>query len=208
RSGSAIRLTHGPQSRSPDLRSRAAGRCRPRQGACRWRSRSPAARRRGGLAQSVNGAAARRSLAPRSGPGRRAAGSCDQRSPGKVEEGQEEGARREGDRQPENDLDQSAHPARGLAEGESQARADDDDDCDDLGNRTLDAVEDLSQRLFPGHVRAGRQGELRPKQERDGECRKLGEGGVRPRWNSIDQLLSPWITVRMPWELSPTGWTT
>src|SRR5439155_15116527 len=83
-------------------------------------------------------------------------GSCYQRSPGEIEEGQEEGARRKRDREPEHDLDQSAHSARGLAKGEREARADDDDNRDDLGDRTLDAVEDLGQRLFPGHVRARR----------------------------------------------------
>src|SRR5947209_13970187 len=100
----------------------------------------------------MSGGAIWQSPAPRLDPGKRAAGSCYQRSPGEIEEGQEEGARRKRDREPEHDLDQSAHSARGLAKCEREARADDDDDDnrDDLGDRTLDAVEDLAQRLFPG----------------------------------------------------------
>jgi len=108
------------------------------------------------------------------GPGKASGGLIYQRSPGEIEEGQEEGARGEGDREPENDLDQSAHPARGLPKREREARADDDDDRDDLGHRTLDAIEDLGQRLFPGHVRAGREGEPGPQQERNSKCRKAG----------------------------------
>ena len=64
----------------------------------------------------------------------------DQRSAAELEEGQEEARRGEGDRQAEDDLDQPAKAARGLAEGERQAGDDDDDHRDDLGDRALDRI--------------------------------------------------------------------
>ena len=73
----------------------------------------------------------------------------------------------EGDRQAEDDLDQPPEAAGGLAEGERQAGDDDDDHRDDLGDRTLDRIQDLLERLLPRHVGAGGMG-------RRGEC---GEDG-------------------------------
>ena len=46
-------------------------------------------------------------------------------------------------------------PPDGLAEGEGQAGDDDDDDRDDLGDRPLDRIQDLVERLLPRHVGAG-----------------------------------------------------
>src|SRR5215467_5059665 len=102
----------------------------------------------------MTGAMAPQSPGRRSGPGRRAARSCNQRSTGEIEEGEEEGARRERDREPENNLDQSAHAAGSLTKRERKARANDNDDRKNLGHGALDAVEDLRQRLLPRHVRA------------------------------------------------------
>src|SRR3546814_2135867 len=75
----------------------------------------------------------------------------DERPAAEGEEGEEKARRREGDRQAEDDLDQPAESARGIAEGKAQAGDDDADHRDDLGDRTLDALEDRLERRFPGH---------------------------------------------------------
>ena len=72
----------------------------------------------------------------------------------------------------EDDLDQPAEAAGGFAEGERQACGDDDDHRDYLGDRTLDRIQDLGQRLLPRHVGAGGIGRRRGENEE-------GEGGRR-----------------------------
>ena len=71
-----------------------------------------------------------------------------------------------GDGQAEHDLDEPAEAARRIAEGERQAGDDDDDYREDLRDRPFDRLQDLVERLLPGHVRAG------------GICRG---GGKKPR---------------------------
>src|SRR3546814_8495821 len=68
-------------------------------------------------------------------------------------EAEKEGTGCEGDRQTENDLDEAPEAARRLAERERQAGHDNDDDRDDLGDRALDGLQDLLQRLLPRHSR-------------------------------------------------------
>ena len=76
----------------------------------------------------------------------------DQRSTAEREERQEEARCGKGDRQAEDDLDQPAEAAGGLAEGERQAGDDDDDHRDDLGDGALNRFQDLlsgcSQGMF------------------------------------------------------------
>src|ERR1700730_4453962 len=74
------------------------------------------------------------------------------------EERQEEGTCRERDRQAEYDLDQPPKPSRGVAKRQRQTGDDDDDDSQDLGDGTLDGLQDLIERLLPGHVRTGSPG--------------------------------------------------
>src|SRR3546814_19768563 len=74
--------------------------------------------------------------------------SCDQRPAAEAKEAEKEGTGREGDRQTENDLDEAPEAARRLAERERQAGHDNDDDRDDLGDRALDGLQDLLQRLL------------------------------------------------------------
>src|SRR5260370_13293379 len=69
------------------------------------------------------------------------------------EERQEEGAGRKRDRQAEHDLDQSAEATGGVAECERETGHDDDDHGENLGDRTLDRLQDLVERLLPGPVR-------------------------------------------------------
>src|SRR3546814_1427063 len=80
------------------------------------------------------------------------------------------------DLQAEDDLDQPAETARGITEGKAQAGDDDDDHRDDLGDRTLDALEDRLERRFPGHRRAARMG--RDGDDHRDEDRGRGEDGV------------------------------
>mgnify|MGYP001335287270 CR=1 FL=1 len=61
----------------------------------------------------------------------------------------------EGDRKPEHDLDEAAKAAGGVAECERQAGRDDDDNGDDLGDRTFNRLENFLKRLFPRHRRTG-----------------------------------------------------
>lgn len=79
----------------------------------------------------------------------------DQRSAAKAEEGEEEAGGGEGDRQTEDDLDQLAEAARRLAKCQGEARHDDAEDRDDLGDRPLDRVEDVLEGRFPGHTGTG-----------------------------------------------------
>src|SRR3546814_14730927 len=83
--------------------------------------------------------------------------SCNQCPAAEGEEGQEKGAGREGDRQTEDDLNEAPESARRLAEREGQAGHDNDNDRDDLGDRALNGFENLLQRFFPRHHRAGGQ---------------------------------------------------
>src|SRR3546814_19553780 len=76
------------------------------------------------------------------------------------------------DLQAEDDLDQPAESARGIAEGKAQAGDDDDDHRDDLGDRTLDALEDRLERRFPGHCRAARMGRNSGEHRDDARGRK------------------------------------
>src|SRR3546814_2202111 len=62
---------------------------------------------------------------------------------------------REGDLQTEDDLNEAPESARRLAEREGQAGHDNDNDRDDLGDRALNGFENLLQRFFPRHPRAG-----------------------------------------------------
>src|SRR3546814_15428860 len=107
-----------------------------KRGLLRARSQGCAARRRAGSARRAGGGPARRN------PECRPPVPSDERPAAEGEEGEEKARRREGDRQAEDDLDQPAESARGIAEGKAQAGDDDDDHRDDLGDRTLDALED------------------------------------------------------------------
>src|SRR3546814_18437267 len=55
----------------------------------------------------------------------------------------------------ENNLNQAAKPARGLAKGKREAGRDDDDHGDDLRHWSLYRFQHLLQRLLPGHAGAG-----------------------------------------------------
>src|SRR3546814_1572463 len=75
---------------------------------------------------------------------------------GEREERQEERGRGERDGQAEDDLDQLAEAAAGIAEGQRQAGGNDDDDRDDARHRPLDGFEDGGQRPFPGDRKSTR----------------------------------------------------
>ena len=94
-----------------------------------------------------------------------------------AEESQEEAGRGEGDRQPEHDLDQLAKAAAGVAEGQREARGDDDDHRDDPRHRPLDGFEHRLQRRLPGHVRAGRV-----RGQRDDQQQRRCGGDVQKRF--------------------------
>ena len=61
-------------------------------------------------------------------------------------------------------------PPDEFAEGEGQARDDDDDHGYDFGDRSLDRIQDLLQRLLPRHVGAGRVSGCR-REHAERECR-------------------------------------
>ena len=103
----------------------------------------------------------------------------DERSAAEREERQEEARGGEGDREAEDDLDQAAEAAGGLAEGQRQAGDDDDDHGDDLGDRPLDRFQDLVERLLPRHVRAGRAGGAAQERARQGPSRDDSDGRRR-----------------------------
>ena len=93
----------------------------------------------------------------------------------------------EGDREAEDDLDQPAKSARGVAERQRQAGDDDDDHRDDLGDRAFDRLQDLIERLLPRHVGAGGPGGgTGERGDADGgnrcEMATDGEGG----WERVD----------------------
>src|SRR3546814_3970248 len=58
--------------------------------------------------------------------------SCHERPAAEAEEGKEEGRSGKSDGKAENDLNQAAKPARGLAKGKREAGRDDDDHGDEL----------------------------------------------------------------------------
>src|SRR3546814_5106398 len=66
-----------------------------------------------------------------------------------------EGRSGKSDGKAENDLNQAAKPARGLAKGKREAGRDDDDHGDDLRHWSLYRFQHLLQRLLPGHAGAG-----------------------------------------------------
>ena len=66
-------------------------------------------------------------------------------------------------------------PPRGLAEGERQAGDDDDDHRDDLGDRPLDRLQDLVERLLPRHVGAGGVGRRGQRARRTAKADSRGE---------------------------------
>ncbi len=70
--------------------------------------------------------------------------------PEKEKKERKEARRGEGDRDPEDDLDEPAETPARVAEGERQARRDDDDHRDDLGDRALDGIQDVLERLSQG----------------------------------------------------------
>jgi len=90
---------------------------------------------------------------------------------------------------------QATEAAAGIAEREGQARHDDDDDGDDLGDRPLDGLEDLLQGLFPWHRRTGRMGG-RGEHETDGKGRCGGRHAAiaaRKRADHEDSPVLVWI---------------
>src|SRR3546814_18633698 len=106
-------------------------------------------------------------------------GECEQVHDTEAEKAEKKGAGREGDRQPENDLDHAAEATLRLAEREGQARHDNDDDGDDLGDRALDGFQDLLQRFLPRHPGSGGMGG-----RRDREAEQTG-GRRNPEWREI-----------------------
>src|SRR5690606_1960942 len=143
---------------------------RPRP-ASRSESRWSAVRRRAKYALSAPGGPGLKIPAPRRAV--RGRPPSDERPAAERKERQEETRRCERNRQAEHDLDQLAKTAACIAEGQSQASHDTDDDGDDLGDRHLDGLEDALKGCFPWHRRTGRMGG-RGEQETNG---KGGCGG-------------------------------
>src|SRR5579885_1809615 len=105
------------------------------------------------------------------------------------EEGQEERTRRERDREAEYDLDEAPETAAGIAERQCQARHDDDDHRDDLGDRAFDRLQDLLERLLPRHVRAGSISQpAATRQEQPGDYNRYAKTETRER---LDHALAP-----------------
>src|SRR3546814_12972657 len=84
-----------------------------------------------------------------------------------AEEAEEEAGRRKRDRQAEHDLDKAPEAAAALAERQSEAGDADDDNGDDLRDRTLDRFQHPLQWLLAGHARPRR---LRGRGDAEGQA--------------------------------------